>query len=132
MAARYHHNGLVLVRSTTDPGDLDIPWHCDLANDDAAAGDGRAWLEKLWAREDVRAALTLASPALCDQLDKCLADSPHSVRGEDIRRVLQSVAPTSLATAAARSPPAIASTSASDAGMAALMPALDTILPSTT
>ena len=92
MLARYRHDGLVLVRSTTDPGDLDIPWHHDLASDSAVAGEGRTWLKKLWARDDIRAALTLASPELCERIAELLTGSPQPDRHEDLRRVIQRAA----------------------------------------
>ena len=92
MAARYRPCGIVLLRSNTDPGDLDIPRHLDLSDDDAVAAEGRAWLEKLWARGDVRGALAVASPALCERVAELLAANSGSARPQDLRRVIRSVA----------------------------------------
>jgi thiopeptide-type bacteriocin biosynthesis protein len=92
MAARYRHCGIVLARSTTDPGDLDIPRYLDPADDDGILGEGRAWLEKLWARDDARDALTLASPALCERVSGLLAGDPGQAAIQDLRRAVLSVA----------------------------------------
>jgi thiopeptide-type bacteriocin biosynthesis protein len=92
MTARYQHHGLALARSTTDPGDLDIPLDLDPADDAAVRGEGRAWLEKLWSRDDVRDALALASPALCERVTGLLADGPGPGRIRDLCRAVLSVA----------------------------------------
>src|ERR1700683_2876979 len=92
MAARYRHCGIVLLRSNTDPGDLDIPRHLDLSDDSAVAAEGRAWLEKLWARGDVRDALALGSPALSERVAELLGGNAGSARPQDLRRAVRSVA----------------------------------------
>lgn len=92
MAARYRPCGVVLARSTTSPGELGIPRHLDLADDAVVAREGMAWLEKLWARDDVRDAITLASPVLCERVSGLLAGGPGPARTRDLRRAVQSVA----------------------------------------
>ncbi|MGH3278552.1 MAG: lantibiotic dehydratase family protein, partial [Trebonia sp.] len=92
MAARYRPCGVILARSTTNPGDLGVPRHLDLADDATAAREGMAWLEKLWARDDVRDALSLASPALCERVGELLAGGPGTARTRDLRRAVLSVA----------------------------------------
>jgi len=61
MAARYRHHCVVLLRSTTDPGDLDLPRDLDLADPVAVEARGSTWLAKTWSRQDVRDAVTAAS-----------------------------------------------------------------------
>ncbi|MGH3621712.1 MAG: lantibiotic dehydratase, partial [Sciscionella sp.] len=82
----------VLVRATTDPGDLDPPTHLNLSDPVEVEQDGRAWLAKVWARSEVREALRLASPVLGARLDQFLDDGagPHSVK--ELRRAIVSVA----------------------------------------
>jgi len=88
----YQHTGLVLVRATTDPGDLDPPTHLDLSDSVAIQEEGWPWLAKVWARSDVREALRLASPGLGTRLDQFLDDGagPHSTK--ELRRAILSVA----------------------------------------
>ncbi|WP_051385918.1 lantibiotic dehydratase [Actinokineospora inagensis] len=78
---RYRHTGVVLVRATTYPGDLDPPPDLDLS-DPTAIERGRTWLAAVWARSEVRDALRLASPALTARLDQILQgpSSPKQVR----------------------------------------------------
>ncbi|MGI9000569.1 MAG: lantibiotic dehydratase [Pseudonocardia sp.] len=92
MSTRYQHTGLVLVRATTDPGDLDPPTHLNLSDADAVEQEGRAWLAKVWARSEIREALRLASLALGARIDQLLDDGagPHSVK--ELRRAILSVA----------------------------------------
>ncbi|GAA4878846.1 lantibiotic dehydratase [Saccharopolyspora cebuensis] len=88
-APRYfHHAGLVLVRASTDPGGLSLP-ALDLHTADGADTIGRAWLARLWDREVVRTALSIASPALCEQISEVLSGArlPH----RQWRRLLISV-----------------------------------------
>ena len=73
----YRHVDLVMVRATTDPGDLERP-DLDLSNPTAIEHDGRAWLAKTWARTDVREALHTASPALAGRIDELLDDATGS------------------------------------------------------
>ena len=67
MAVRFRHHGVCLVRSTTDPGDLDLPHDLDLSDLEAVEAEGRAWLAKTWARGEVRESIALASPDLQDK-----------------------------------------------------------------
>ncbi|WP_158854376.1 lantibiotic dehydratase [Saccharothrix deserti] len=92
VSTRYRHTGLVLVRATTDPGDLDPPTHLDLSDPAAVEQEGRAWLTKVWARQEVREALHLASPVLGARLDQLLdtGAGPHPVK--ELRRAIVSVA----------------------------------------
>ncbi|WP_018789021.1 lantibiotic dehydratase [Micromonospora sp. CNB394] len=83
--------GVIMVRATTDPGDLDVPSQLDLASDDAVLREGLPWLMRTWARADVRDALTLASPALAQQLDRISA-GPDTVTAKVVRRAAISVA----------------------------------------
>jgi lantibiotic biosynthesis protein len=92
MTVRYQHHGVALARSTTDPGDLGIPRDLDPADDAAVLGEGRAWLEKLWSRDDVRDALALASPALHGKVTELLAAAPGPGRSREHRSAVLSVA----------------------------------------
>lgn len=92
MSPRYRHTGLVLVRATTDPGDLDPPVHLDLSNPTAVEQDGRMWLAKMWTRPEVREALRLASPALGQRLDQLLTEQSSVGSVKDLRRAVLSVA----------------------------------------
>lgn len=60
--------GIALLRASTDPGGLDIPG--DLL---APEEQGTGWLAGLWAREEVRAAVAVASPALHRQVTDLVA-----------------------------------------------------------
>src|SRR5438874_7884732 len=92
VSTRYQHTGLVLVRATTDPGDLDPPTQLDLSDPAAVKQEGRAWLAKVWARPEVREALCSASPVLGARLDQLVGAEigPRSVK--DVRRAVVSVA----------------------------------------
>ncbi|WP_410673196.1 lantibiotic dehydratase [Amycolatopsis sp. cmx-4-68] len=92
VSPRYEHTGLVLARVTTDPGDLDPPTQLNPADPAAVEQEGRAWLEKVWARPDVRDALALASPVLGTRLDQILADETASPTAKELRRAVVSVA----------------------------------------
>ncbi|MGH3983617.1 MAG: lantibiotic dehydratase, partial [Pseudonocardiaceae bacterium] len=83
----YRNTGVVLARASTDPGGLELPENVDL-NDDAVAGPGRVWLARLWRRDEVRAALRVASPALSQQIDSVLGGG--CVDARQMRRVLVS------------------------------------------
>lgn len=82
--------GVVLVRATTDPGNLHIP-HLDLSDDAAVVAHGAAWLTTAWSRPDVREALGLASPALAAELDR-LCHGTAAATVKDLRRAVLSVA----------------------------------------
>ncbi|MBM7776003.1 hypothetical protein JOD54_006207 [Actinokineospora baliensis] len=85
---RYRHTGVVLVRATTYPGDLDPPPDLDLS-DPTAIERGRTWLAAVWTRSEVRDALRLASPALTARLDQVL-QGPSSLK--QVRRAVTSMA----------------------------------------
>ncbi|WP_431932788.1 lantibiotic dehydratase [Nonomuraea jabiensis] len=88
---RYQHTGLVMVRASTDPGDLELPAHLDLNDPTVILKEGRAWLAKVWARGDVREALRMASPALAARVDGLCGSAAASFT--DVRRaVLSTVA----------------------------------------
>jgi thiopeptide-type bacteriocin biosynthesis protein len=91
MADRYRHHGIALVRSTTDPGDLDVPADLNLDVPEAVQAEGRAWLAKTWAREEVRQAVAAASPVLAARVTWLLA-SPGHTSTRDTRRVIISLA----------------------------------------
>ena len=98
---RYRHTGLVLVRATTDPGDLDLPTHLDLSDAAAVEQEGRAWLAKIWSRADVRDALRLASPALGDAHRPAPRPAPDTAtQGSAPRHHVRGLLPAALAAAA--------------------------------
>lgn len=92
VSTRYQHAGLVLVRATTDPGDLDPPTWLDLSDPAAVEGEGRAWLAKVWARPEVREALRSASPALGARLDQLVGEQAGPRPVKELRRAVVSVA----------------------------------------
>jgi thiopeptide-type bacteriocin biosynthesis protein len=76
MAARpaggYEPAGEPLLRASTDLGGLDLP--AELGRTDPQSGAVQAaWLARIWERDEVRAALAAASPALCEQITGILA-----------------------------------------------------------
>ena len=87
MTARFRWQGVALLRASTDPGALDLPRELHLLGDAEA---GRRWLEDLWRRQEVRDALTAASPVLCRQVAQVTAGECHDPR--QVRRVTLSVA----------------------------------------
>ncbi|WP_239341223.1 lantibiotic dehydratase [Frankia sp. CiP3] len=91
MAARYRHHGVVLLRSTTDPGDLDLPRDLDLADLGAVEAEGGAWLTKTWSRNDVRAAVTAASSDFAAWVDRVVSGSGQAT-ARDRRRAVLSLA----------------------------------------
>jgi lantibiotic biosynthesis protein len=92
MTARFRPCGLVLVRSTTDPGDLDVPRDLDFSDPEALQGDGRAWLAKLWERDDAREALALASPDLAQSIARLLDPGAGPASSRDSRRAILAAA----------------------------------------
>src|SRR6266496_6488346 len=92
VATRFRHADVVLVRATTDPGDLDLPEHVDLDDAVSVAQDGMAWLAKVWARPEVSEAVRLASAALGARVDHLLSDDDCARPTKDVRRVVVSVA----------------------------------------
>ncbi|MFC5814132.1 lantibiotic dehydratase [Nonomuraea harbinensis] len=85
---RYEHTGLVMVRATTDPGDLELPTRLDLSDETVIQHEGRTWLAKAWARDDVREALRMATPVLASRIDRLLG-CEHSATA-DLRRAILS------------------------------------------
>ncbi|KOX23886.1 hypothetical protein ADL05_01740 [Nocardiopsis sp. NRRL B-16309] len=76
-----------MLRASTDPHDLQIPQ--DLLTSDPRSV-GLRWLSRLWARPDVRHALTAANPGLCAQVTDLLdSQRPNERRA---RKVLLSMA----------------------------------------
>ena len=91
MAVRYRHHGVCLVRSTTDPGDLDLPRDLDLSDPEAVEAEGREWLAKTWACGEVREAVAVASPDLAARVAQLLARPDHAGT-RDLRRAVVSLA----------------------------------------
>ena len=54
MAVRYRHHRVCLVRSTTDPGDLDLPDDLDLSDPEAVETEGELAGEDLGTRRGPR------------------------------------------------------------------------------
>jgi thiopeptide-type bacteriocin biosynthesis protein len=92
VSTRYQHTNVVLVRATTDPGDLDPPTYLNPSDTGAVELEGQSWLAKVWARPEVREALRLASPALGERLDQLLDEAAGSPSVKDTRRAVVSVA----------------------------------------
>lgn len=88
---RFRPTGPVLVRATTDPGDLDLPSQLNLTDPAAVARDGAAWLAKTWGRPEIQHAVALASPALAAELDRLLAQ-PARTTEKQLRRAITSLA----------------------------------------
>ncbi|KOX27118.1 hypothetical protein ADK67_14540 [Saccharothrix sp. NRRL B-16348] len=70
MAAGWQWGGVGLLRVSTDPGGLDLPDELDLSD----ASSSVAWMARVWDRDDIRAALSAVSPALCRRIDAIVAD----------------------------------------------------------
>ncbi|MFE4666632.1 lantibiotic dehydratase [Streptomyces sp. NPDC056716] len=85
----YRWQGSALLRLTTDPGGLELPRDLDLSGAEAAAR-GREWLAAVWRREEVRVAVTAASPALGDRIGEMVSGQRCDVR--QIRRAALSLA----------------------------------------
>ncbi|MFI6295952.1 lantibiotic dehydratase [Nonomuraea sp. NPDC050790] len=83
---RYRHTGLVMVRASTDPGNLELPTRLDLRDPAAIQQEGRTWLEKVWARDEVREALQMASPDLTARVDDLLGSATTGTG--DLRRAI--------------------------------------------
>jgi hypothetical protein len=82
----YRRTGVVLVRATTDPGDLELPEGVDLDIDHSVVESGGVWLARLWRCDKVRAALRMASPVLSRQIDSMLGGGHIDAR--QLRRVI--------------------------------------------
>ncbi|WP_218952197.1 lantibiotic dehydratase [Amycolatopsis anabasis] len=76
---------MALVRASTDPGGLDLPDTFDL-DADGVPGEVRGWLAGLWRRDEVRAALRVASPVLSQQIEAIVRGEAADAR--QVRRVL--------------------------------------------
>ncbi|MEU6789900.1 lantibiotic dehydratase [Nonomuraea angiospora] len=87
---RYRHTGLVMVRASTDPGDLELPTRLNLRDPAAVQQEGRAWLAKVWTRGEVREALQMASPDLGTRVDDLLSST--TAPGSDVRRAVMATA----------------------------------------
>ncbi|MGI9000471.1 MAG: lantibiotic dehydratase family protein [Pseudonocardia sp.] len=85
----YRWAGAALLRASTDPGGLDLPEDLDLFGDDSAQR-GLAWLSTVWQREEIRATLDQASPALSRQIDAMVTLGSCDAR--KVRRVVISLA----------------------------------------
>ncbi|MEU8804074.1 lantibiotic dehydratase [Spirillospora sp. NPDC048819] len=81
----------MLVRATTCPGGVTPPSDLEPADPVALRRDGRAWLEGVWTRADVREAVELASPALAAQIDRVRVLADH-VSERRLRRTVTSMA----------------------------------------
>jgi thiopeptide-type bacteriocin biosynthesis protein len=89
---RYRHTGLVMVRATTDPGDLDVPTRLDVSDPAAIEQEGWPWLAKVWSRDDVREAVRMASPVLAARIDQLLDTGATAPAAGQLRRVIVSLA----------------------------------------
>ncbi len=92
VSPRYQHTGLALARVTTDPGDLDPPTQLNPADPAAVEQEGRAWLAKVWARPEVRDAVSLASPVLGARVDQIVSVTGIESTAKELRRAVVSVA----------------------------------------
>ncbi|HEX7658472.1 MAG TPA: lantibiotic dehydratase [Pseudonocardiaceae bacterium] len=90
IATRFRHAGAILIRATTDPGDLDLPDHVDLDDVVSVERDGMAWLTRVWTRPEVREAVRSASTALDARIDHLLADGGRRP-GKDLRHAIVSL-----------------------------------------
>ncbi|MCY9784958.1 lantibiotic dehydratase family protein [Nocardiopsis sp. EMB25] len=68
----YRWRGGALLRASTDPGGLDLPDDVDLFEEGGLAA-GKAWAARVWARNEVRDAMGMASPALCRRIEDVLS-----------------------------------------------------------
>lgn len=84
----YRSVGTALLRTSTDPGGLDLPDDLDVFGDEGMQ-QTLGWLSALWQRADVRAALEVASPDLSRQLDDLLACG--SGDSQTVRRAVMSM-----------------------------------------
>lgn len=85
----YRWRSGALLRATTDPGAWDLPRDLDLSSD-TAGEQARAWLAAMWLREDIRGALSVASPGLCQQIAEVVAADRAEPR--QVRRTVLSLA----------------------------------------
>lgn len=80
--------GPVLVRASTDPGDLGPEPGADLIGPTAGAEAGLAWLAEQWARPDVRDAISMASPDLARRVDQLISCGASATAAAVRRAVL--------------------------------------------
>ncbi|MFF9073883.1 lantibiotic dehydratase [Streptomyces sp. NPDC014735] len=85
-AVSYLWQGVALLRATTYPGPADVPRTLDL--DDPVVT--RAWLARVWQRDNIRDAVEAASPLLCQTVDDVVRGV--QVQPRQIRRTALSVA----------------------------------------
>ncbi|MQS36157.1 lantibiotic dehydratase [Streptomyces katsurahamanus] len=85
----YRWQNSALLRVTTDPGGLDLPRDLDLSGADAAAR-GREWLTAVWQREEIRVAVSAASPALGERIGEMVSGQRCDTRR--VRRAALSLA----------------------------------------
>lgn len=88
-STRYVHGGMAVLRASTEPGDLSLPDGIDLYGDDGVQ-PGIAWVAAQWQRQDVRAAVGYASPALSRRIDEMMAAGSGDPRA--VRRVVLALA----------------------------------------
>ena len=85
---RYQPVGPVLIRASTDPGDLDCRPPPDVTDPATTRQEASAWLVAQWSRPDVREAIAMASPDLAACVRRVLdpdADRPTTAA---VRRVV--------------------------------------------
>lgn len=81
----YQWGPAAILRANTNPGGLDLP------EDQALSGpQATAWLAGLWRRDDIRAALADASPALCHQIETLIAEPASDAK--QVRRTVLATA----------------------------------------
>ena len=85
----YEWSGVALLRASTDPGGLDLPADLDAPGEDGIARQAE-WLSHVWRREEVRAALAVASPALGGQIEAIMSAEHHE--HPQVRRVVLALA----------------------------------------
>ncbi|MEU5401867.1 lantibiotic dehydratase [Streptomyces sp. NPDC005963] len=82
----YRWQGVALLRATTSTDTADLPRTLDLDNTVLLRG----WLTRTWQRDDVREALRLAAPVLCETVEAVVQGQQTQPR--KIRRAMRSVA----------------------------------------
>ena len=90
MTRSYRHHDQALLRTTTDPGDFDLLPDLDLSEPGTVHGEGRDWLVKLWARDDAREAISLASPDLAAHISHLTNSGASAADTRDLRRAILS------------------------------------------
>lgn len=84
----YQPVGPVLVRASTDPGDLGPEPGADLIGPGAIKREALAWLAEQWTRPDVREAISMASPALAARVDQLLVSGARDATAAAVRRAV--------------------------------------------